>query len=96
MATKTEALAKLLFSCRSKNGSNVLEVINYLLYGGSDEALPTRLWECTWDGPWRIEHLGISALGELIGWALPNKFPPRNNRTSKSLRSLGFQVDVHG
>lgn len=96
MATKTEALAKFLFSRRSKNGSNVLEVINYLLYGGSDEALPTRLWECTTDGPWRIEHLGISALGELIGWALPNRFPPRNNRTSKSLRSLGFPVDVHG
>lgn len=96
MATKTEALAKFLFSRRSRNGSNVLEVINYLLYGGSDHALPTRLWECTTDGAWRIEHLGISALGELIGWALPDKFPPRNNRTSKSLRSLGFQVDVHG
>lgn len=96
MATKTQALAKFLFSRRSKNGSNVLEVIHYLLYGGSDDALPTRLWECTTDGSWRIEHLGISALGELVGWALPTKFPPRNNRTSKSLRSLGFEVDVHG
>jgi hypothetical protein len=95
METKTSALAKFLFSRRSKNGSNVLEVIHYLLYGGTDEAIPTRLWECTTDGPLRIEHLGISALWELVGWALPRKFPPRNNRTRKSLRSLGFPVDVH-
>jgi hypothetical protein len=73
-----------------------LQVIHYVLYGGTDETLPIRLWEATTDGPWRIEHLGISALGELVGWALPDKFPPRNNRTSKSLRSLGFPVAVHG
>jgi hypothetical protein len=91
-----KALAEFLFSRRSQNGSNVLQVIHYVLYGGTDETLPIRLWEATTDGPWRIEHLGISALGELVGWALPDKFPPRNNRTSKSLRSLGFPVAVHG
>jgi hypothetical protein len=96
MATKTKALSEFLFARRSKNGSSVLQVIHYVLYGGTDETLPIRLWEATTDGPWRIEHLGISALGELVGWALPDKFPPRNNRTSKSLRSLGFPVAVHG
>jgi hypothetical protein len=96
MTTKTKVLSEFLFSRKSKNGSNVLQVIQHVLYGGADETLPIRLWEAITDGPWRIEHLGISALGEMVGWALPNKFPPRNNRTSKSLRSLGFPVAVHG
>jgi hypothetical protein len=96
MSTKTTALAQFLFSRRSQNGSNVLQVIHHVLYGGNEEDLPSRVWEATTDDLWRIEHLGISALGELIGWALPERFPPRNNRTSKSLRSLGFPVTVHG
>jgi hypothetical protein len=94
--TKTKVLAKFLFSRRAQNGSNILEVINYVLYGGADDLLSTRLWEATSDGPWRIEHFGISALGELVGWTLPDRFPPRNNRTSKALRSLGYPVTVHG
>lgn len=96
MATKTKALAHYLFERRAPNGANVLEAIHHVLYGGSADDLPLRLWEARSDGPWRIEHLGISALGELVGWALPDQFPPRNNRTSKSLKSLGFEVDVYG
>jgi hypothetical protein len=95
-ATKTKALAEFLFSRRSQNGSTVLQVLNHVLYGGTDETLPIRLWEATADEAWRIEHLGISALGELVGWALTDKFPPRNNRTSKALYSLGFPVTFHG
>ena len=96
MATKTRELARFLYSRRSQNGSSVLEVISHVLYGGTDDALPQRLWEATADDRWRIEHLGISALGELVGWALPDKFPPRNNRTSKALYALGNPVTVHG
>jgi hypothetical protein len=95
MATKTRALAHYLFHRRSPNGSNVLQTINHVLYGGAIDDVPLRLWDATADGPWRIEHLGISALGEIIGWALPDRFPPRNNRTSKSLRSLGFDVTAY-
>lgn len=96
MATKTTALANFLFSRHSQNGSSVLQVLNQVLYGGRDDALPTQLWEATADDLWRIEHLGISALGELVGWALPDKFPPRNNRTSKALYALGFPVTFLG
>ncbi|MEA9931476.1 hypothetical protein [Xanthomonas campestris] len=35
-----------------------------------------------------------SILGELIGWVNPEEFPPRNRRTSKGLRSLGYDVSV--
>jgi hypothetical protein len=94
--TKTKALAKFLLSRHAQNGSSVLQVINYVLYDGNDDSLPARLWEATSDGPWRIEHFGLSAIGELVGWALPERFPPRNNRTNKALRALGYSVTVHG
>jgi hypothetical protein len=93
---KTDALAQFLFSRRSQNGASVLQVIYHVLYDGAQGDVPARLWEAISDSAWRIEHLGISALGELVGWALPDIFPPRNNRTSKSLRALGFSVEVHG
>jgi len=92
---KTKALAHYLFQRKTPNGANVLQALHYVLYGGASQELPNRLWETTTAGQWRIEHLGTSAVGELVGWALPDLFPPRNNRTSKSLRSLGFAVDAH-
>jgi hypothetical protein len=95
METKTKELAKYLMTRRTQNGSTVLEVINFVLYGGSESDLPLRLWDATTNPDCRIEHLGISSLGELVGWALPDRFPPRNNRTSKALRSLGYDVTAH-
>ncbi len=65
------------------------------LYGGPEAQLPERLWAAFHDPKWKIEGLGVSALGELVGWALPDRFPPRNRRTSKSLQSLGYEVTVH-
>jgi hypothetical protein len=94
MAVKTKALAHYLYERRAPNGSTVLQTIHHVLYGGNLNDVPLRLWDATGDGQWRIEHLGVSALGETIGWALPDQFPPRNNRTSKSLRSLGFNVSA--
>ena len=76
MATKTKALAKYLFDRRARNGSSILEVLHHVLYRGTDEAVPTRLWDATMDDAWRIDHFGISALGELVGWALADKLPP--------------------
>ena len=96
MEEKTHALAKYLYSRTSANGSSILETLFYVIHDGNDENLPVRLWNATSPhGEFRIDHLGRSAVGELVGWAKPNAFPPRNNRTSKSLRSLGFHVDIY-
>ncbi len=92
---KVEALAKRIWSARSGNGSRVDKVLSYILYDGSVDQLPERLWKAVSDPSWKIDGLGISALGEIVGWALPDNFPPRNGRTSKALRSLGFDVKVH-
>jgi hypothetical protein len=92
---KVEALAKRIRNSRSGNGSSVVEALSYVLYGGSDSELPERLWDAFTTPDWKIDGFGVSAIGEIVGWALPDKFPPRNGRTSKALRSLGFDVQVH-
>jgi hypothetical protein len=92
---KTQALARFLFVSKSQSGKSVADTLRFVLFGGSKSDLPERLWEATNNPDYRQEHLGINALGELVGWALPDHFPPRNGRTSKALRSLGYDVTVH-
>ena len=92
---KLDALTAHIWNSKAENGSSVTGVITYILYGGPDDLLPERRWEAVADPKWKLECMGISAYGELVGWAMPDKFPPRNGRTSKALRSLGYDVQVH-
>lgn len=92
---KIDALATKVWNSVSRKGLSTKEVIAFILYGGASETLPERIWLAYDDPKWKIECVGISTLGELTGWALPDLFPPRNGRTSKSLRSLGYDVIVH-
>lgn len=92
---KIEAFGKWLYAQRSVEGKTVIETIYYVLYGGDAMSLPDRLWSATRGNKWKIDHLGLSSLGEIVGWALPDKFPPRNSRTSKALRALGNNVSVY-
>lgn len=88
-------LADFLWRERSDGGHSIAEVIDFVLYGGSAADVPKRLWTATQDPTWRLAHFGISSLGEMIGWAMPDIYPPRNGRSSKALRALGFDVRVH-
>jgi hypothetical protein len=92
---KVAALSKRIWNDRSSGGGRVRDLLRHLLYGGSSGQLPERLWQAVNDPKWKVDGLGISALGEIVGWALPDRFPPRNGRTSKALRSLGYDVTVH-
>jgi hypothetical protein len=92
---KVEALAKTIWKSKSAAGRTILDTVEFVLYGGVADELPTRLWEATNSTEYRLPNVGISTLGEMVGWALPDRFPPRNGRTSKVLRSLGFDVAVH-
>lgn len=92
---KVAALSMRIWNDRSSSGVRVNEMIKYILYGGPGEQLPERLWQAVTDPKWKLEGLGISALGELVGWASPDRFPPRNGRTSKALKSLGYDVTIH-
>lgn len=92
---KVDALSKRIWDGKSAGGHSVVQLLKHILYGGPESELPERLWLAVHDPKWKIDGLGVSALGELVGWALPDRFPPRNGRTSKSLKSLGYDVTVH-
>ncbi len=92
---KIEALAKTIWNDQSFGGKSVKDLLNFILYGGEDKELSKRLWQGFNDPTWKIKGLDIGCLGEIVGWARPEKFPPRNGRTSKALRSLGYNVKLH-
>ncbi len=94
MEEKIAALSKRLWNEGESDGGRVKELFRYVLYEGERENLPDRLWRAVNEPEWNMPYIGISVLGELVGWALPD-FPPRNGRTSKALRSLGYDVTVH-
>jgi len=90
-----ELLANYLWNQETPSGNKVTDIIYHVLYDGNTNDVPNRLWDATHNEKWRIPHFGISALGEIVGWAMPDKFPPRNGRTSKALTALGYNVKVH-
>lgn len=92
---KVDALSRRIWDAKSAGGHSVPQILRHILYGGAESELPERLWLAVHDPKWKIKGLGVSALGELVGWALPDRFPPRNGRTSKSMKSLGYDVTVH-
>lgn len=92
-----QLVAKLLWDQRSSDGKSIIDTWFHVLYGGEVGRVPERLWESITNETWKIPHCGKSALGELVGWAIPEHFPPRNDRTSKALMALGHRgVTVSG
>ena len=89
---KIEQFARWLWPQRSKQGRSPLDLLHYVIWGSGDIA--HRLWKAIRDDDWIIPHMGLSTLGEVIGWARPNDYPPRNMRTSKGLRALGYSVKI--
>jgi hypothetical protein len=92
---RVRLLSDWLYQQRSPEGETVLHTIDYVLFGGPRQDLPNRIWDATHNDKWKIPHFGVSTIGELVGWALPDDFPPRNGRTSKALFALGYQVTIH-
>lgn len=89
---KVEKFGEWLWRQRSHDGKSVLELLNYVVWGSGSVA--GRLWNAIRSEQWAIPHIGLSSLGEVVGWARPDEFPPRNMRTSKGLRALGYNVRI--
>jgi len=92
---RVAAFAQWIWNQRSKTGGTALQTFFYVIWGrgGFDgEPITQRLWSGHIDDEWAIPHIGLSTLGELVGWARPDDFPPRNGRTSKALKALGYRV----
>ncbi len=57
-------------------------------------SVSARLWNAIRSDDWAIPHVSLSSLGEIVVWARPDEFPPRNMQTSKGLRALGYNVRI--
>lgn len=87
--------AQWIWNQRSKNGNTALQTFFYVVWGKDGfegEKITQRLWNGHTGDEWAFPHIGLSTLGELVGWARPDNFPPRNGRTSKALKALGYRV----
>jgi hypothetical protein len=92
---RSNRVAKWLWEMkREETQRHVKDLLDFLIWGESVPNIAERLWMVTTDPKWRYDHFGPSSLGEAVGWARPDQFPPRNNRTNKALRSLGHDVTL--
>ena len=89
-------LAELWLRTKPAPNRGVREVLDFVIWGDAiDPRIAARLWTAAHDPAWKIRRLGLSILGELIGYARPDQYPPRNHRVSKTLFALGFSgIDV--
>jgi len=85
-----------LWKQRSPSGKTVRDVLEFVLWGATPADMEHRLWLGVWGDVYRIPHFGQSTLGEAVGWARPDLYPPRNNRTNKALLALGYDVKLFG
>lgn len=92
---RTYRLAQWLWEReREPSQKHVIDLLQFLVWAKSPADMAERLWVVTKDPDWRYERLGPSSLGEAVGWARPDMYPPRNNRTNKALRCLGHNIKL--
>lgn len=88
---KVRLHAEQLWEARTEDGERTpLQVFDYVLWGGGE--FERRIWAAARDPGWRLPWVQFGTLGEMLGWARPDEFPPRNDRTLKGLRALGYLV----
>jgi hypothetical protein len=87
--------AAWMFKQRNAQGWNIARLLEFVLYEGKDAELWSRLYTAATDSHFTIPRFKLSTLAEIAGWARPEVVPPRNGRTSKALRALGYDVKVY-
>jgi hypothetical protein len=91
---RLDQLCAWLWEQRTPGGKTVRDVLEYVIWGATPLDMEQRLWIGVWGDDYRLSHFGQSSLGEAVGWARPDDYPPRNNRTNKALRALGHDVKL--
>jgi len=92
---RVNMLAKEVYEGRNDSGQTILELFYYVLYEGTEDKIPERIYNAYNEKKIKFPYVGLSTIGEVVGWALPDKFPPRNGRTSKALYALGYDVELY-
>lgn len=86
---RAHRLADWLWNLDRTGKKSLRDMWTFLIWGTYPANMTERLWMVTKDEQWAFLRLGQSSLGEAVGWARPDDYPPRNNRTNKALRALG-------
>jgi len=94
MEQRAPLFAEKMSKLRNKKGQSIQELLHYVLYGGKAELIWERIYQAAKNDEMRIDHYGLSSIAEVSGWAKPEHTPPRNGRTNKALRALGYPVKV--
>ncbi len=92
---RAEKVASWLWSQKSGNGSSATQILKYVLYSDVSKVITERIWDAVYTKEWHVHRLGLSCIGEIVGWAMPTQYPPRNGRTSKALHALGYKVKIY-
>lgn len=90
---RIRAFAHLLYRQRNSARQSFPELLRHVLDGGAPEEMPSRLFDAA--DELGFAHVGKNQLAEMAGWGRPEQYSPRNGRTSKALRALGFNVKVY-
>jgi len=93
--SRVKPFAELVLAQRNRKGWDVRKLLHYVLYDGPDHEIWLRLYHAGRDPDYSISRYGLNSLAEVVGWARPELMPPRNGRTSKALRALGYNVKVY-
>lgn len=93
---RLEAFGSWLYQQRNGRGESFIDLLRYVFDGGKSAPadLAGRVFQAAYDPERRFPHVGINQLSEVVGWARPELCSPRNGRTSKGLRALGYNVAV--
>lgn len=92
---RVRAFAEFIWAKRNGRGETIGQLLSFVLDGGSAADMPSRLFDAAKLEERKFAHFGTNQLAELAGWARPEVCPPRNGRTSKALRALGYEVRVY-
>jgi hypothetical protein len=87
--SRARLLAGHVWEERSSEGMTIVDLLKYVVSGPGEQA--ERIWRGANSPRYRLGRVGVSTLGELVGWANPDIHPPRNGRTNKALFALGYE-----
>ena len=88
---RVQIFSKWLFNQKSKTGKTIHDVLRFILFH-DEMLLEERIFLALNDEEYKIERLGKSIIGEIVGWGRPDITHLRNNRVNKALRCLGYDI----
>ena len=86
--------ASWLMAQRNRKGQDIRQILFDIMYTGKPENIWERIYSASMTDELWIPHYGINSIAEVVGWAQPETTPPRNGRTNKSLRALGYPIRI--